>query len=98
MVERKQNTGRAAGAPMSSTRCPWSWVVAVLLLVAFWLGSVIPLRTVHTGELQQSGSNEPFLAGDERSIPVLKDILATVKQIDARLERIEKQMPAERKP
>jgi hypothetical protein len=85
MAERKLNTGRAA------------WM-AVLLLAAFWLGSAIPPRIARTGELQPTGATEPFLAGDERSIPVLKDILATVKQIDARLERLEKRVPAEQKP
>ena len=85
MANGRRNVGRAG-------------LMAVLLLIAFWLGSAVPPRTARTGELQPSGSNEPFLAGDERSIPILKEILATVKQIDARLERIEKQVPAERKP
>jgi hypothetical protein len=72
--------------------------LAALLLAAFWLGSAVPPRTAATAEIQKTESKEPFLAGDERSIPILKEIAATVKQIDARLERIEKLLPAPRRP
>ncbi len=73
------------------------WMAAVLLVV-FWLGTSVPPRTAATAEIQQTESKEPFLAGDERSIPILKEIATTVKQIDARLERIEKSLPARRQP
>jgi hypothetical protein len=67
---------------------------AALMLGAYWLGSAAPARDKAMADIVQSGSTEPFLAGDERSIPVLKEIAATVKQIDSRLERIEKTLPA----
>jgi hypothetical protein len=77
MADRKPHLG-AAG-----------WLAAALLGACWW-GSAVPPRTAVTAEIKQPESAEPFLAGDERSIPVLKEIAATVKQIDARLERIEK--------
>jgi hypothetical protein len=51
---------------------------------------------LNPGDVQSVPTNEPFRAGDERSLPVLKDILTTLKQIDGRLERIEKKI-AEKK-
>jgi hypothetical protein len=82
--------------------------LAALVLGAFWLGSAVPLRTANTADIQRTQSStadvqreEPkatFLAGDERSLPVLKEIAATVKQIDARLERIEKSLAERSKP
>ncbi len=73
------------------------WLAAILL-AAFWFSSAVPSRTAVTAEIKQAESKEPFIAGDERSIPILKDIAATVKEIDARLERIEKLLPAPRQP
>jgi hypothetical protein len=72
--------------------------LAAMLLGAFWLGAAVPPRTAATAEILQTESKEQFLAGDERSIPVLKEIAATVKRIDARLERIEKSLPVPRQP
>jgi hypothetical protein len=74
--------------------------LAALLLATFWLGAALPLRTARTADVQtprmnldnvqQAPPKESFLGGDERSLPVLKEIAATVKQMDGRLERIEK--------
>jgi hypothetical protein len=83
MADRKLKIGTA------------SWMV-VALLGAFWWGSTFRPRTGATAEIQQVESPERFLAGDERSIPILKEIAATVKQIDARLERLEKSLEKSR--
>jgi hypothetical protein len=72
--------------------------LAALLLAAFWLGSAIPPRTAATAEAPQAEAKDRLLAGDERSLPILKEIAVTVKQIDARLERLEKLLPAPRQP
>lgn len=72
--------------------------LAVVLLGAFWLGTAVPPPVAGTAEVQQPESKEQFLAGDERSIPVLKEIAATAKQIDGRLERIEKLLAERRQP
>ncbi len=72
-------------------------IAAVLLFaLAFWLGFPVPPRAATTADIQTPGTNEPFLAGDERSIPILQDMLGTLKQIDGRLERIEKRMAAQK--
>jgi hypothetical protein len=78
--------------------------IAVVLLFVCWLVFAIPPRTATTaditkpelnpGDVQTVPPNQPFLTGDERSIPVLKESLATLRQIDGRLERIEKLLAA----
>ncbi len=78
------------------TRSSAAWLASVLL--AFALGAAMQPRPATTAEIQQPKSPERFLAGDERSIPVLQEIAATAKQIDARLERMEKWLDAQRKP
>jgi hypothetical protein len=68
--------------------------IAVMLLFAFWLGFSIPPPIATRADDQQEGPKEAFLAGDQLSIPILKDSLAELKKIDERLERIEKLMAA----
>ena len=72
--------------------------LSLLLLGAFWLGSTLAPRMVATAEAQQSAGPEPFLTGDERALPIQREILATLKQIDERLERMEKLIPSSRQP
>jgi hypothetical protein len=79
--------------------------IVVALLFACWLGFPIPPRTATTADIfvpqpnatttadvQTVAPIPPSLAGDERSVPVLKDVLATLRQIDRRLEHIENLM------
>ncbi len=72
--------------------------LAAWLLGAFWLGSTLAPRIVATAEAQQAAAPEPFLTGDERALPIQREILATLKQIDERLERMEKVIPPSRQP
>jgi hypothetical protein len=90
MMNRKTIPSKLAGA------------IGVAILIAFCLGFPIPPHSANTadilkpepnsGDVQTVPPNESFQTGDERSVPILKDILATLKQIDGRLERIESQM------
>lgn len=73
--------------------------IFVVLLFAFWLGFPIPPRTASTADIRKEEPNTadiqtvppiaPSLTGDQLSIPILKDILDTLKHIDARIERLD---------
>ena len=71
------------------------WLVAGVLVV--WVGfsewSPVGSRWNAGGvwaDTRQSPPREAFLSGGERSEAVLREILATLKQIDGRLERFER--------
>ncbi len=68
---------------------PWAWP-AVLVLGAFWAGTWFPSQAAVTAEVRQGPRRAAFMAGSERAVPVLEEISATLKQIDARLARFEK--------
>jgi len=76
--------------------------IGLLLLGAFWAGNVFaPERGASAaGSAARSAlgrkttPQEPFLAGSERTLPVLQEISATLKRIDDRLARIEKTLAA----
>jgi len=64
---------------------------ALLLGAVFCLGASLRPHPVATaGGRDAKPKQEHFLAGSERSLPVLREISDTLKQIDARLARIEK--------
>jgi hypothetical protein len=48
--------------------------------------------------VRESPPRQAFLAGGERSLPILQEISGTLKQIDERLARIEKTLAAAAKP
>jgi hypothetical protein len=70
------------------------------LVAALVLGSLLqPIATSDAqsrfGNTQQTPAQPQFESGSERSLPVLQDIAATLRRIDARLERLEsKALPA----
>lgn len=77
---------------MAKTRLACGRIVCLMLLVlgAFCLGTAFgPSPAVRAG-VRQTTSTEHFLAGGERSVPVLEEIAKTLRQIDTRLARIEK--------
>ena len=51
-------------------------------------GAIAPAR-VAQGELRSGAAPQPFLSGGQLAVPVLKEIAATLHQIDARLARLE---------
>jgi hypothetical protein len=70
------------------------------IVAALVLGSLLqPIATSDAqsrfGNTQQSTAPTQFESGSERSLPVLQEIAATLRRIDARLERLEsKALPA----
>lgn len=73
------------------------WLTLVLL-VAFAAGVSVRIRPAMTAEVRRSAPRQHFLAGSERALPVLQEISQTLKQIDARLSRIEKIAAAAAEP
>ena len=65
------------------------WIALIVLLVLFVGTRFRPQPAVRAG-VREITPRESFLAGDQRSLPILQDISATLRQIDARLAKIEK--------
>ncbi len=65
------------------------WPV-VLLLAGLCAGACLRPQPAATAGIREATPREHFLAGSERSVPVLNEISATLKHIDTRLARIEK--------
>ncbi len=67
-------------------------LIAVALLVGgvFWTSLAMRPKGVATAGVRQTPAPEHFLAGSERSVPILQEISQTLKQIDARLARVER--------
>ena len=62
----------------------------LLLLGGFCAGAAFHPETPAKAGVRKTPPREAFLAGSERALPVLHNISETLKQIDARLMRIEK--------
>ena len=73
-------------------RNAWGRAALLMLCVAVTVAAVLTLRpaAVVRADITSDPPREQFKAGGERSEIVLKDILAVLKKIDARLEHIEK--------
>jgi hypothetical protein len=52
-------------------------------------GTVSSVKLAH-GELRSSPPSPPFQSGAQLSVPVLREIAATLQQIDSRLARLER--------
>jgi hypothetical protein len=63
---------------------------AVCVLTAFSAGGWISSQPSADAQSRKVTPKEHFQAGSERSLPLLEEISATLKQIDGRLARIEK--------
>ena len=63
---------------------------AVVLLVSFWAGTFLRPQPASTADVRTSPPKQHFLAGSERSVPILQEISETLKRMDARLSKIEK--------
>ncbi|MCA9142305.1 MAG: hypothetical protein H6821_15360 [Planctomycetaceae bacterium] len=65
--------------------------VVVMLLALGYLGGVVARdSTVQADVRRGAPPQEPFQTGDQRSELVLREILAMLGKMDARLERMEK--------
>ena len=79
-------------------KCLRVFWLALVLLVAFAAGVSVRTPSGMTAEVRRSAPRQHFLAGSERALPVLQEISQTLKQIDARLSRIEKIAAAAAEP
>ncbi len=64
-------------------------LIAIVVLGAFWLGSMARENSVANAGVRQGKTHQAFQSGATRSIVVLQDIAATLQKIDGRLKRIE---------
>jgi hypothetical protein len=51
-------------------------------------GAVPPARLAH-GEVRTTAPPQPFQSGSQLSVPLLREIASTLRQIDSRLARLE---------
>jgi hypothetical protein len=71
----------------------WAWrpavAAAVLLMVGILIGSAASPPSAAWGDVQPPIPAQSFQSGSQISVPILKDIAATLHQMDARLARLE---------
>jgi len=60
-----------------------------LLTAGVWLGSAAPPPSEAWAEIRTTAPPEAFQSGGQLSVPILKEIAATLHQMDARLSRLE---------
>jgi hypothetical protein len=61
----------------------------VLVMAGVLAGGGWPSAKVAQGEIRTTAPPPPFQSGSQQSVPVLKEIAATLRQIDSRLARLE---------
>jgi hypothetical protein len=66
-------------------------LLAVLMLMGFgmWLGTAWSPLIEARAEMQPDTPQQHIQSGAQQSVPILREIAATLKQIDARLARME---------
>jgi hypothetical protein len=62
---------------------------AVLLLAGVLIGSTVSPPSTARAEVEPPLPPQSFQSGGQLSVPILKDIAATLHQMDARLARLE---------
>ncbi len=72
------------------TRWHWLLVALVACAIGFSTAHVLWERPSIGADVRQSEPREAFKSGGARSEAVLREISATLKKIDSRLERIER--------
>jgi hypothetical protein len=79
--------------PTASRRVGGGLLPAAMLVAAGWLAGTVlaPHRHVEA-EVRDQSAPQAFKTGADRSEPVLREILAVLKTMDGRLERIESAM------
>jgi hypothetical protein len=74
-------------APRRSLRYALS--AAALLGAGMFIGSNVTLPSIAWGQIVTTPQPQHMLSGGQQSVPILKDIAATLKEIDGRLSRME---------
>ncbi len=74
-------------APRRSLRYALS--AAALLGAGMFIGSNVTLPSIAWGQIVTTPQPQHMLSGGQQSVPILKDISATLKEIDGRLSRME---------
>lgn len=74
----------------------WWWSLAILC-VGYVAGSAGGPSAAYTADVRKVPPRQAFQSGGERSETVLREIAATLKQMDERLEHIEKAVAASAK-
>jgi hypothetical protein len=64
------------------------FIVAGLIGSGYWIGASTPQSEMARAEMQPDAAQH-FQSGAQQSVPILREIAATLKQMDARLARIE---------
>jgi hypothetical protein len=59
------------------------------LVAGVFAGGAVTSAKVAHGEIRQTAPPQAFQSGGQLSVPVLKEIAATLRQIDSRLARLE---------
>jgi hypothetical protein len=62
---------------------------ALLIGIGLLAGTLVPPPGAVWGEVTQPPPPNQFKSGDQLSVPILRDISATLHQIDGRLSRLE---------
>ena len=91
-VNHAPSADRAAEPPDRRITRRWITLLAALLAGAlvFMAGVAWAPQGAAPADVRRGPKREAFLAGSERSIPILEDIAATLHRIDTRLAHIEK--------
>jgi hypothetical protein len=79
----------------------WLLVGATLVGIGIALGSVVAPPSMAVGQVRTPALREHIQSGGQLSLPLLQEISATLRQIDARLARLEavaKQLRPQRVP
>ncbi len=66
-------------------------MLGVLTLVGagMFIGTNVTMPTIARGQIVTTPQPQHMLSGGQLSVPILQDILATLKEIDGRLSRME---------
>ncbi len=74
---------------MRCIRLQQMMIGSALLVGGMIAGASVPTTNVAHGELRATPQPQAFQSGGQLSVPVLKEIAATLHQIDSRLARLE---------
>ena len=73
-----------------AVRKTYRWCAIVVLLLVVGLVGIRPGSEKAHGEVRKTAPRPAFQSGSQRSEQILREISATLKSIDRRLERLEK--------
>ena len=85
----KKSISRWNGFLANSNMVRPAAIGAALLFAGMMMGSLIAPPRAAWGEVRPTPPPQAFQSGDQISVPILRDIAATLHQIDGRLSRLE---------